>query len=855
MANTIAKDQQAECPECQFGPFTRNNYFTGKLMTARDFTDESRYHSERMRHHNARLHGWGVVCGLKVKAHENANCHDRFVVIEPGTALDCCGNEILVTEPVIVELATLPAVADLIKNKVTDPHRLQVCISYRECPTEEVPVLYDECGCDDARCAPNRILSSFSVDAILDGALSDTTPSTPSLSWDSSLNPSNASQVVLDSKNRMMYAAAADQQAVYQIDVQSKMVVGMAKTDAAPLNMAVSNNGDRLYVVTAAPGGAASAKPQLLVLDTAKIEAKPLRKLDIAGSEGGGIDLAVAPDNRLFALSGESGKILSWPAALNIKGKKVATVKGSLGGKSLGLTLGSDGRQAYLVDAESARLVRVDIKDKSKIGDGTPLEALPAEAAPSGLALVSSTGPDLLAVISSTQRQLSLVDAKNDQLLGRALLDHPPLAVTVSPGGEWAYVLEADKGHSYVQAVSLFGLQKGATQVTGEPLQVADDSRTIVASPSGDQLYIPYEAGKAGLGGVGVVKVSEADCRNILWRSLDGCPGCETPNCVVLATIENYVAGFKVEDPADPAPTAAEDQDNQIARIDNVTGRKLLPSTEVLTELVECLLEQGCGDCTGTQGPPGDPGVGVTVVSEPPGGNCEYGGLKVTDGKGQVSYVCNGEPGTDGLPGVGVNGKDGVGLEPDLTRIKALSWKHDTPNNPLLAVKCLDNYWMDPKFTGEAPGIVIGFTRPVLVGDPHSPGKTAHEINAHHVFQAFTITIGGQTIDRAQLRGVILPVKYTEGPAGFIVDAEEVPDVKAEGVAFIFQPGLLNLLKERAELMVRLQGDFVLDEEGRAVDAEYVRADLETGDHPKGSDFGVQGGPFESWFWTKDKSL
>ena len=83
-------------------------------------------------------------------------------------------------------------------------------------------------------------------DAILDGALSDTTPGTPGLSWDSSLNPSNASQVVLDSKNRMMYAAAADQQAVYQIDVQSKMVVGMAKTEAAPLTMAVVKSTTRV---------------------------------------------------------------------------------------------------------------------------------------------------------------------------------------------------------------------------------------------------------------------------------------------------------------------------------------------------------------------------------------------------------------------------------------------------------------------------------------------------------------------------------------------------------------------------------------------------------------------------------
>ena len=38
------------------------------------------------------------------------------------------------------------------------PTFCEFCLVWRECPTEEVPVLYDECGCDDTQCAPNRIL-------------------------------------------------------------------------------------------------------------------------------------------------------------------------------------------------------------------------------------------------------------------------------------------------------------------------------------------------------------------------------------------------------------------------------------------------------------------------------------------------------------------------------------------------------------------------------------------------------------------------------------------------------------------------------------------------------------------------
>ena len=47
---------------------------------------------------------------------------------------------------------------------------------------------------------------------------------------------------------------------------------------------------------------------------------------------------------------------------------------------------------------------------------------------------------------------------------------------------------------------------------------------------------------------------------------------------------------------------------------------------------------------------------------------------------------------------------------------------------------------------------------------------------------------------------------------------------------------------------MRLNGEFVIDDKGRAVDAEFTRAELPTGDRPGGSAFGAQGGLFQSWF-------
>ena len=87
------------CPVCGFDPFVRNHYFTGKMMGAAEFATETLYHADKMRHHNLRLHGTGTVCGLKVVPHPSVDCRTRYVMVEPGSALDCCGREILVTEP------------------------------------------------------------------------------------------------------------------------------------------------------------------------------------------------------------------------------------------------------------------------------------------------------------------------------------------------------------------------------------------------------------------------------------------------------------------------------------------------------------------------------------------------------------------------------------------------------------------------------------------------------------------------------------------------------------------------------------------------------------------------------------
>src|ERR1700748_3411821 len=126
------------CVECDIPQLARNNYFTGKLLVERDFTDEQHYFMGKERRHNQRLHGWGAVCGLKVSPHPNPACADRYVLIDPGTAIDCCGREILVRHQECFDfkaryLENWQAQNGPNEKPSDTPVELQICISYREC--------------------------------------------------------------------------------------------------------------------------------------------------------------------------------------------------------------------------------------------------------------------------------------------------------------------------------------------------------------------------------------------------------------------------------------------------------------------------------------------------------------------------------------------------------------------------------------------------------------------------------------------------------------------------------------------------------------------------------------------------
>lgn len=138
---------------------------------------------------------------------------------------------------------------------------------------------------------------------------------------------------------------------------------------------------------------------------------------------------------------------------------------------------------------------------------------------------------------------------------------------------------------------------------------------------------------------------------------------------------------------------------------------------------------------------------------------------------------------------------------------------------------------------------MIRFSRNVQVLTGPSP------IDADHIFQVLLPEKQGNLIKcRCPVLGEVIPVRnIQESPPKRIVSATRATTPTANGIAFVPNAQVADMMGQIGDIWMILRGDFVIDENGKAIDAEFVRADLPTGDRPAGSPFGIQGGLFESW--------
>ena len=86
----------------------RVNYFTHQFLVEKDFDDEQEYHIDMRRRHNRVNHSWGVAGGLDV-----TKTKDKEVTISKGTAIDKDGQEMVLLEPLTVDLTAFGSNTDV----------------------------------------------------------------------------------------------------------------------------------------------------------------------------------------------------------------------------------------------------------------------------------------------------------------------------------------------------------------------------------------------------------------------------------------------------------------------------------------------------------------------------------------------------------------------------------------------------------------------------------------------------------------------------------------------------------------------------------------------------------------------
>ncbi len=134
----------------------RNNYFYGKLMDELHFRMEQTYINRKRWLLNRLSLGTGVLCGLKVEAKNGQVC------VSPGVAIDALGREIIVPTQQYLDPWTLADACGQVGVRLspTEAHQVHICLAYRECTADYMPVLVADCNTQE-QCAPGTMIESF----------------------------------------------------------------------------------------------------------------------------------------------------------------------------------------------------------------------------------------------------------------------------------------------------------------------------------------------------------------------------------------------------------------------------------------------------------------------------------------------------------------------------------------------------------------------------------------------------------------------------------------------------------------------------------------------------------------------
>ena len=155
---------------CTDESFHRPRFFPNQLLTHDSLQGLVDYVVGKNRMHNRFLFGDGVVCGLSVTCHHP--CESGKVLVAPGYALDCCGNDIAVNCPEELDVKAL--IRDLRKRQLAgydcgDPCDKQedgqesygLYIVYDETPVDPVAPYQTGEPCGQQDCEPTQICEGY----------------------------------------------------------------------------------------------------------------------------------------------------------------------------------------------------------------------------------------------------------------------------------------------------------------------------------------------------------------------------------------------------------------------------------------------------------------------------------------------------------------------------------------------------------------------------------------------------------------------------------------------------------------------------------------------------------------------
>ncbi len=178
---TLSKENKEPCPcgcapceetSCSLDCLEKPKFFSGQLLSDQDLTSLVTWVENKSRLKRFYL-GWGIVCGLEVCCHPEK---EGQVIVKPGYAISCCGDDIVVCEDTTVDLCKeIPRQKDCPKTDEDKPS--DVIIGDVPFPANEVQcfnlhIRYEEEGAaaktafkqGTSQCEPSRLLEKFTID-------------------------------------------------------------------------------------------------------------------------------------------------------------------------------------------------------------------------------------------------------------------------------------------------------------------------------------------------------------------------------------------------------------------------------------------------------------------------------------------------------------------------------------------------------------------------------------------------------------------------------------------------------------------------------------------------------------------